>query len=353
MSPTPAPDDFLRLADRYFSIEVGGRAVLVDDELAEIDDAGAGSALVLALLARLREGAGRAELEAMGGPAATELLAALGDAGCLRRESLRLPERPWQRQVLFLDDLVADAVGAQSRLERARVLVVGVGGIGAVVADHLVRSGVGALVLVDGDEVAVDNLNRQTLFDAADVGRPKVEAARQALLAIDAAVRIEAVASFVESVADVVATCRGDGVDLIVNAADRPVGIRGTIGDAAVALDAPLITSGLGRHVGSWGPLAVPRRTPCLRCFDRRRLDAVDELTRGAATALDGIPPAASFGPHNTVIAALAARDATLAMAVGFDHAASFGTACHLDFRTMEIRRREFGGPCECWRKPS
>jgi len=80
-----------------------------------------------------------------------------------------------------------------ARLKAAHVLVVGVGGVGSWCAEALVRSGLGAITLVDDDVVAESNLNRQCPATVAALGRAKVEAMRERLLAIVPAAVVTAV----------------------------------------------------------------------------------------------------------------------------------------------------------------
>ena len=80
----------------------------------------------------------------------------------------------------------------QARLAAAPVLVVGAGGLGSPVLATLAGAGVGRLVVVDHDRVEESNLHRQPLFRMADLGRPKAEAARDALLASNPEVAVEA-----------------------------------------------------------------------------------------------------------------------------------------------------------------
>lgn len=82
---------------------------------------------------------------------------------------------------------------AMARLARARVLVVGVGGVGSWCAEALVRTGVGSLTLVDDDVVAPSNINRQCPATAASMGRPKVDAMRERLLAINPGCEVVAI----------------------------------------------------------------------------------------------------------------------------------------------------------------
>ncbi len=80
---------------------------------------------------------------------------------------------------------------AQSKLLQAKVLIVGAGGLGSPVALYLAAAGVGTIGVVDGDTVSITNLQRQVLHSTPDVGRPKVEVARERMQAINPDVCIE------------------------------------------------------------------------------------------------------------------------------------------------------------------
>ena len=80
---------------------------------------------------------------------------------------------------------------AMDKLARARVAVIGLGGVGSFALEALVRSGVGALELVDNDVVSLTNLNRQLLALHSTLGLPKVEVAAQRARDINPAVKIQ------------------------------------------------------------------------------------------------------------------------------------------------------------------
>lgn len=85
-----------------------------------------------------------------------------------------------------------DAAG-QERLAAARMLLIGMGGLGSAAGTYLAAAGAGHLVLVDFDRVDLSNLQRQILYATADIGRPKTAAARERLLAINPDVHIDTI----------------------------------------------------------------------------------------------------------------------------------------------------------------
>src|SRR5215475_14940405 len=106
-----------------------------------------------------------------------------------RWKHLPLDDR-YSRQIRFTP--IGEA--GQQRLAGARVLLVGLGALGTVAADQIVRAGIGFLRMVDRDFVEVSNLQRQSLFDEQDVRKnlPKAIAAEAKLSRINSSVRIEA-----------------------------------------------------------------------------------------------------------------------------------------------------------------
>lgn len=86
---------------------------------------------------------------------------------------------------------------AVDKLARAHVAVFGIGGVGGHAAEALVRSGVGELTLIDGDEVAESNLNRQIFASVSTIGMPKTEAAAKRLCDLSPSVKLNLVQAFV------------------------------------------------------------------------------------------------------------------------------------------------------------
>ena len=158
--------------------------------------------------------------------------------------------------------LVLREVGGpgQQKLKAARVLVVGSGGLGAPASLYLAAAGVGTLGLVDPDTVSLSNLQRQVLYAAADVGRPKVEAAADRLLALNPHISVETHPVWLDAAngGDIIA-----GYDLVLDGADD-FGTRFAVSDACLAHGKPLVSGALGRWTGQVG---VFHGQPCYRCL--------------------------------------------------------------------------------------
>jgi molybdopterin/thiamine biosynthesis adenylyltransferase/rhodanese-related sulfurtransferase len=153
-------------------------------------------------------------------------------------------------------------VAGQEKLRAARVLVVGAGGLGSPAALYLAASGVGTLGLVDCDRVDVSNLQRQVLFDTADVGRLKTESAAARLQALNPAIR-----TILHSVelraANVLEILRN--YDIVLDGTDR-MPTRYVVNDACVLLSKPLVSAAIYRFEGQ-AMTYVPGRGPCYRCL--------------------------------------------------------------------------------------
>lgn len=149
-------------------------------------------------------------------------------------------------------------------LAGARVLVVGVGGLGCPAARVLLHSGVGQLTLCDDDEVEESNLHRQTLFSSADLGRSKAHLAAERLTleahALGVRCRVEARA---ERLLPDNAACVA-GYDLVLEGADN-FASKFLVADACALARVPLVQAGAVRWVG-WTLATRPGDGACLRC---------------------------------------------------------------------------------------
>ena len=160
--------------------------------------------------------------------------------------------------------LVLREVGGpgQQRLQKARILIVGAGGLGSPAALYLAAAGVGALGLVDPDHVSLSNLQRQVLFQTADVGEAKVEVAGARLAALNPHVEVTTfpVALTDDNAAEIVA-----GHDIVLDGTDD-FATRFAVNRACLAHGKPLVSGALGRWTGQVGVFGVGDG-PCYRCL--------------------------------------------------------------------------------------
>ena len=152
--------------------------------------------------------------------------------------------------------------GAQRRLKTARVLIVGVGGLGSPAALYLAAAGVGTLGIVDFDRVDVSNLQRQVLYSQSDVGVPKVAAAAVRLRALNPLIDVVAHESEVTAanVMDLIAP-----YDLVIDGSDR-LSTRYQVNDACVLQKKMLVSAAIYRFEGQAFSY-TPGGGPCYRCL--------------------------------------------------------------------------------------
>jgi len=153
-------------------------------------------------------------------------------------------------------------VDGQLRLRSSSALVVGVGGLGSPLAIYLAAAGVGRIGLVDFDDVDLSNLQRQILYETRDVGRPKIEIARQRLLAINPHVEVEAHAVRLssENALEILAP-----YDLVIDGTDN-FATRYLVNDACVLLGKPNVYGSIFRFEGQ-ASVFWARKGPCYRCL--------------------------------------------------------------------------------------
>ncbi len=166
--------------------------------------------------------------------------------------------RRYSRQVI-LPEL---GIEGQARLSRAKVLVVGAGGLGTPVALYLSAAGVGEIGLIDPDTVQISNLHRQVLYQTSDVGRMKVEAASEKLQSLNAHVRVQthAVALTAQNALELLAPW-----DLVLDGTDN-FAARYLVNDACVLLGKRNVFASVLRFEGQVSVFG-DSEGPCYRCL--------------------------------------------------------------------------------------
>ena len=234
----------------------------------------------------------------------------------------------YNRQLLLHDFDIA----GQERLQRARVLVVGLGGLGCPAALYLAAAGVGELVLVDGDAVELSNLQRQIAHTEADIGTNKARSAAAAITALNPEVKLRVMEQplLEPAMASVLA-----GVDLVLDATDN-YPVRFALNRACIAAGVPLVSAAA---VGSEGQLAVfdpARGGPCYACL----------YTEGGAETALSCSDSGVLAPLVGVIGSLLAMEA-LKILADFGEPLR-GQLLAIDLRSMDFRRLQLPVRPDC-----
>lgn len=148
----------------------------------------------------------------------------------------------YQRQIL----LPEIGIEGQERLKNAHVLVVGAGGLGCPVLTYLAAAGVGAISIIDNDTISESNLNRQVLFGVQDIGKFKVEVAKERLLMQNPELQINI---FQEELNLSNGIKRVEGKDVVVDCTDN-MATRYLLSDVCELTKVPLVFGGIHRFEG-------------------------------------------------------------------------------------------------------
>lgn len=211
----------------------------------------------------------------------------------------------------------------QERLSRARVLVVGAGGLGCPALQYLAGSGVGVIGIVDPDTVDVSNLHRQTLYATQDQGKPKVDVAKERLLQLNPDI---AVRSYHELLTDKNALALMSGYDVVLDGTDN-FAARFLINDAAVKAGLPVV---YGAIQGFDGQVSVfdASHGPCYRCL----------YSRPPESAVMNCAEAGVIGALAGIIGTVQAMEAIKLIVGDASFSPLVGRLWMVDTRTMETR---------------
>ena len=241
-----------------------------------------------------------------------------------------LPELERSELARYARHLVLPEVGVegQRRLKAGSVLLIGLGGLGSPAALYLAAAGIGRLGLVDWDDVEASNLHRQVIHGTSDIGRPKLESARDRVVDLNPHVEVVLHPLRLDS-------SNALGVigpyDIVIDGSDN-FPTRYLVNDACVLVKRPYVYGAIHRFEGQVSVFAAPEG-PCYRCLFREPPPPglVPSCAEGGVL---GVLPG--------VIGSLQALEAIKWILGRGDSAAGrllLFDALELDFRTLEIRR--------------
>ena len=191
--------------------------------------------------------------------------------------------REWLRYTRHIQLPEVGAAG-QLKLKQARVLIIGLGGLGAPVSQYLTAAGIGRLTLVDGDSVDLSNLQRQVVFSTDQVGQNKAVCAAQRLSGLNPDITIAPVS---ENLSEDNARGLVDAADLVIDCTDN-FATRYLINDYCALLGKPWVFASIHTFSGQCA-LFTPE-TACFRClFPAPPAAVADCNSAGVIGALPGL----------------------------------------------------------------
>lgn len=171
-----------------------------------------------------------------------------------------------QQKERYARHLLLDQVGeeGQEKLRNAKVCIIGAGGLGSPAAMYLTAAGVGTIGIADADEVELSNLQRQILHGTDDLGKKKVQSAKETLQRLDPDTVVHTYPVFVngENILEIIRE-----YDFVIDAADN-FRTKFLINDACVLAEKPFVHAGVIRFQGQLMTY-VPGQGPCYRCIFR------------------------------------------------------------------------------------
>ena len=165
----------------------------------------------------------------------------------------------------FEKQIILKKIGlsGQKKIFSAKVLVIGLGGLGCPLITYLVASGVGQIGIVDFDKVEISNLNRQTLFNPSDIGKPKVKQVKKRINKINKKIKV---ISFEHKLTSKNIKKILSNFDIICDGTDN-YNSRYLINDYCQKYKKILISSAISKFDGQLMKFNFKKRGPCYRCF--------------------------------------------------------------------------------------
>lgn len=209
-------------------------------------------------LRRLKAGVSGDSLQGLSSERAWKFIAVLDARGALKYLPEGGEEGSVGRQVEWLSYFHPAPMATQRKIESKKVMIVGCGGTGAIIATHLARTGINRLVLIDPGVVDAPDLNRQLSYFPQDLGLKKVDALAAELRRLRASVEVKGIPHAVESAAGLADLIREECPDLIINCADKPLGlVHAWVAEASREKKVPALFGGVGLGDASVGPLLI------------------------------------------------------------------------------------------------
>ncbi len=213
----------------------------------------------------------------------------------------------YSRNSLYYNLYGAMPSKVQEQFSKKKILILGCGGIGNIIAVSLATAGIGTIYLMDDDVIEVSNLTRQFMFTESDIGKKKTMVLKENLARRNSNISVHIIDKAIKKPDD---TTFIPEVDLIVLSADKPSTICFWINNFSVSKMIPFINVGYVNDIAVWGPFVIPGVTGCFACqqfFGSK--PKLDEYCLSTIAKINSRFQPPSVGPINMIAASLASLD--------------------------------------------
>jgi len=303
-----------------------------DDDIYKIDY----SKNIYNALIRLKSGCGLSDISMiLGEERALDFISTLKEMKLIKTSNKNFYKNTMvEKQVEYLYSLIDDGNIAQDKIENATVAIVGVGGIGSVALQHLVAAGIGSFILVDGDDVNIDNFNRQLIYSFKQIGKSKVDAAKEYIVGHNKDAKVITIKQFIQDETDLI-KLDDYHIYFMICGADKPYKkIQKIISSFCKVRNIPSTYGMVGINFGNWGPIICPTIDRDYSEFQAKFNEEMNEDERIVYNVNDNEPLSASFGLTNTIVAAYMTFD-VIKYIIGAE--VRTGVMYSIDFNKLEI----------------
>jgi len=236
----------------------------------------------------------------------------------------------------------------QRKIREAHAVIVGCGGIGSWVVEHLARCGMGKLTIIDPDVVDCTNLSRQAIYSEEDIGRKKVDVLKEHIQRINRDVKVHTVEENIKTPHSLLPLMKG--VSVVLQCADHPdiEVVNDIVSRACFHFSIPhILCGGYDGHLSYLGQTVIPYKTSCWRCYVEgrvyeRSLRGFEHVTVTKASVQGG-----TLSPIACITASIHALDA-IRLITGFSKPLMLDSKAELDFLSFSMAKKRIPRKKDC-----
>ena len=246
----------------------------------------------------------------------------------------------YSRQLYFIASLgfsMQDALAAQEKLKAAHVAILGVGGVGGHIAYALSAMGVGQLTLIDHDDIELSNTSRQVLYDETNIGKSKLDVAKEKLLQYNGDLDLHTFNKRVKCEEDLKYILYNRNIDLFLLAADTPRGEIKYISDRVCQeCSIPFLFGAPSGNFVYFGPFIIPEKTKTLS-----QLQSQQYVLSRECESINAEFVASIMEPYNAIAGNLVVLEA-FRFLTGLEEPISINRVKILNLSTMSISSKSY-----------